>query len=91
MTLQYQALVNNNTWELVPPSSSYNLVGCQWAFRIKYDQNGCIDRYKARLVAKGFHQRPGLDYKETFSPIIKPSTVRLILSLLLLINGPFIS
>ncbi|CAH9132091.1 unnamed protein product [Cuscuta epithymum] len=56
-------------------------MGCKWIFRIKRLPNGNIDRYKARLVAKGFHQRPGVDYTGTFSPVIKPTTIRLVLSL----------
>ncbi|KAL8146584.1 hypothetical protein AgCh_004348 [Apium graveolens] len=75
------ALVRNKTWDLVQPSTSQNVIGCKWVFRIKRDKDGKITKYKARLVAKGFHQRPGLDYNETFSPVVKPTTVRLILSL----------
>ncbi|KAI5351986.1 hypothetical protein L3X38_004877 [Prunus dulcis] len=58
-----------------------NLVGCKWVFRIKRHSDGSIERYKARLVTKGFHQRPGIDYAETFNPIVKPATIRTVLSL----------
>lgn len=56
-------------------------VGCKWVFHIKQKPNGIVDRYKASRVAKGFHQHPGRDYTDTFSPVAKPTTVRLLLSL----------
>lgn len=75
------ALVQNGTWELVPPSSTQNVVGCKWVFRIKQKPDGSIDKYKARLVAKGFHQRPGLYFLDTLSPVVKPVTIRIVLSI----------
>ncbi|KAL5567379.1 hypothetical protein UlMin_030543 [Ulmus minor] len=81
MSDEYDALVRNGTWELVPPTLSQNIVRCKWIFRIKRNSDGSIDRFKAHSVAKGFHQRPGVDYLDTFSPIVKPTTVRVILSL----------
>lgn len=78
---EYQALQNNHTWVLVQPSTPVKVIGSKWVFRIKYNSDGTISRYKARLVAKGFHQTHGIDYTETYSPVVKASTVRIVLSL----------
>ena len=81
MNDEFDVLVRNGTWELVPSTSMQNLVQCKWVFHIKWLSDGSIDRYKAKLVAKGFHQRPGVDYHDTFSHVVKPTTIRLVLSL----------
>lgn len=81
MEAQFQALTENGTWDLVPPPPSQNIVGCKWVLRTKYNPDGSLEKYKVRLVAKGSHQRSDLNHTETFSPVIRPATVRLFLSL----------
>ena len=80
---EYGALLSNNTWDLVPRPLGANVVIGKWIFHHKFHADGSLDRYKARWVLRGFTQRPGVDYDETFSPVIKPATVRTVLSLAL--------
>jgi histone deacetylase 1/2 len=81
MEEEYNALIQNKTWHLVPPSNKKNLIDCKWVYRIKKRSDGTIDRYNARLVAKGFKQRYGIDYEDTFSPVVKIATIRTVLSI----------
>ncbi|XP_073268322.1 uncharacterized protein [Populus alba] len=81
MTEEIKALHGNHTWSLVPLHPSMNVVGSRWVYKIKRHADGRVDRYKARLVARGFTQQEGIDYLETFSPVVKPTTVRLVITI----------
>lgn len=81
MDEEYSALMKNKTWRLVPLPPNRSAIGCKWVFKVKTKPDGSVDKYKARLVAKGFHQCEGFDFSETFSPVIKPVTIRLVLTI----------
>ncbi|GKB85537.1 ribonuclease H-like domain-containing protein [Tanacetum coccineum] len=78
---EYNALIKNNTWVLVPRPPDANIVRSLWLFRHKHNADGSLNRYKARLVANGSTQIAGIDVDETFSPVVKPATIRTVLSL----------
>ena len=70
-------------WSLVDLPTSRKVIGCKWVFRVKENPDGSINKYKARLVAKGFHQTTCFDYIETFSLVVKPTTIRVVITIAL--------
>jgi hypothetical protein len=78
---EYIALMRNKTGTLVPLVFWRNVIDCKWGFKLKYKADGTVDYHKARLVAKGFKQRLAIDYDDTFNPVVKPTTMWLVLSL----------
>jgi hypothetical protein len=81
MEEEHEALLQNQTWHMVPPSSNKIVIDCKWVYRIKKRADGTIDRYKACLVAKGFKQRYEIDYEDTFSHVVKATAIRTILAI----------
>ena len=90
MAAEIAALEANNTWTLTPLPPNKKSIGCKWVYKIKYKADGSIERYKARLVAKGFTQKEGIDYFETFSPVAKMVSVKVLLAVTT-IKGWFLS
>jgi hypothetical protein len=76
------------TWNLVPPPRGANIVSSKWVYKVKTNSDGSIARFKARLVERGFTQVAGVDYEETFAPIAKFTTIRLMLSLACSLQWP---
>lgn len=81
MRAEVAALQSNGTWSLVPLPPHKRPIGCKWVYKVKLKPDGSVERYKARLVAKGYSQIEGVDYRETFAPVAKLTTVRVLLSL----------
>lgn len=81
MQEEFDALRANGTWTLVPRPSNANVISGKWIFKNKLHPDGSLERHKARWVVRGFSQRPGVDFHQTFSPVVKPSTIRTVLHL----------
>ncbi|GJR90398.1 ribonuclease H-like domain-containing protein [Tanacetum coccineum] len=78
---EYKALIDNETWVLVPCPPNVNIVRSMWLYKHKYNADGSLSRYKTRLVANGRSQQQGIDCDETFSLVVKPATIRTVLIL----------
>ena len=76
----------NNFWELVEKPNNYPIIGTKWVFRNKLDDNGIVIRNKARLVAKGYNQEEGIDYDETFAPVARLESMRMLLAYASIMN-----
>jgi hypothetical protein len=81
MTKQYQSIINNDVWEIVPRPKSKDVVSSKLLYKIKHVVDGSIEKYKERFVAHGFSQKEGIDYEETFSPIARYTSIITIISL----------
>lgn len=78
---ELEALQKNDTWSLVARPLGKNVVGNKWIYKIKRWADGTLECYKAQLVAQGLTQHEGIDYDETFSPVVKPPTICTLLAL----------
>lgn len=81
MEAEFTSLLENNTWTLVRLPEGRNAIANKWVFKTKYGSDGSIDRHKARLVVKGCAQRKGIDYEETFSPVVRYDSIRFLIAM----------
>jgi hypothetical protein len=81
MTEEYQSIMKNEVWEIVPRSKNKDGLSYRWLFKIKHVADGSIEKYKARFVTRGFSQKEGIDYEETFAPVARYTSIRTIIAL----------
>jgi hypothetical protein len=81
MESEIESMHDNQVWNLVDPIDGVRPISCKWVFKKKMDKDGNIHIYKIRLVAKGFKQIHGIDYVETFSPIVMLKSIRILLAI----------
>ncbi|GKD81710.1 retrovirus-related pol polyprotein from transposon TNT 1-94 [Tanacetum coccineum] len=80
MQEELNQFVANDVWELVPQPRNMTIIGTKWVFRNKLDENGIVSRNKARLVAQGYNQQEGIDYDETYAPVARLESIRILLA-----------
>ncbi|KAK8936281.1 hypothetical protein KSP39_PZI013961 [Platanthera zijinensis] len=80
MEEEMEAIEKNRTWELVHKPVNKNIIGLKWVYKVKYNEEGEVTRYKARIVAKGYTQREGIDFTETFAPVVRMESIRALIA-----------
>ncbi|GJV09284.1 retrovirus-related pol polyprotein from transposon TNT 1-94 [Tanacetum coccineum] len=80
MQEELNQFIANDVWELVPQPKNMTIIGTKWVFRNKLDENGVVSRNKARLVAQGYNQQEGIDYDETYAPVARLESIRILLA-----------
>ena len=81
MVEEYDSIVRNSAWEIVPRPEGKSVVGSRWIYKVKQAAEGSVEKYKERFVARGFSQIEGIDYDETFAPVARYSSIRMIVAL----------
>ena len=80
MVEEYECIIKNSAWEVVPRPVGKSVVGSRWVYKVKQTAYGRMEKHKARFLAKGFSQVEGIDYDQTFSPVVRYSSIRSIIA-----------
>jgi hypothetical protein len=80
MMEEYASIMKNDVWEVVPRPEGKRVVGSRWIYKVKHAADGSVEKYKACFVAKGFAQKDGVDYGDTFDPMVRYSSIRAVIS-----------
>ena len=81
MIEEYQSIMKNDVWDVVPRPEGKLCVTSKWIYKIKHAADGSIEKYKVRFVAHGFSHKEGIDYEETFAPVARYTSIRSVLAL----------
>jgi hypothetical protein len=81
MLEEYRSILKNNVWDILPRPKDKSVVSSKWMYKIKHTTNGSVEKFKARFVARGFTQKEGIDYDETFAPVARYTSIRVIIAL----------
>ena len=87
MMEEYRSIMRNDVWDVVPRPEGKSVVTSKWIYKIKHATDSSVEKFKARFVARGFSQKEGVDYKETFAPVARDTSIRAIISLALVSIG----
>jgi hypothetical protein len=81
MVEKYASIMKDDVWEVVPRSEGKSVIGSRWIYKIKHAIDGSVEKFKAHFVAKGFSQKEVIDYDETFSPVVRYTSIRVVISI----------
>ena len=81
MTIEYESIMENDVWEVVPRPQGKTVVTSKWIYKIQHAADGSMEKYKARFVAHGFSQKEGIEYDVIFAPVARYMTIHSIITL----------
>jgi hypothetical protein len=81
MVEEYASIMKNDVWDFVPQLEGKSVIGLKWIYKIKHTANGSVEKLKSLFVAKRFSQKEGVDYDETFTPVAKYTSIKVVISI----------